>query len=248
MDTALTARSLHRTAVRRALRAAASGEVLADIDLTAASPAFAAVSGCGPLSASSSTSADGFTKVAASHTVGSSASQIVTTFDSETYEIGTPSGDFGTPTQVTVYAPTDLSAIGGLAGVETVFSNPTTNNALSGVTLKTPVDVVVKASGISKGDVVEVFNGGSYSPFAGTYSMNSGSATIELTCDPTDAVVSPAQAAAPTSSAQSPAAPSATSAHTGKPFRGEEFATGVAGAAGLAVSGAAASLRRRVSA
>lgn len=222
-------------------RAATVGAVLALVGLTGASPAFAAGSGYGPPGPASSTSAGGFTAVVASQTVNSSASTITATFDGEKYEISIPAGDFSTPTQVTVYAPTNLGSIGGLAGIEVVFSNPATGATLPGTTLNIPIDVVVSSSSISKGDVVEVFNGSSFVPYTGTYSTSSGSANIEMTSDPTFAVVPPPTSVTPASST----VPAATSVHTGKPFLGEELAAGVAGILGLTAIGAALGIRRR---
>lgn len=244
----MPAKSIRQTLNRLGLRTAAAGAVLTVVGLASASTAFAAGSGYGPPGPSSSTSGGGFTAVAASQTVTSSASQITTTFNGETYRISIPAGDFSTPTQVTVYAPTDLAAVGGLAGIEIVFSNPTTGAALSATTLKTPIGVVVSSSNITKGDVVEVFNGTTYVTYTGTYSTSSGAATIEVTSDPTFVVVPPPKAAVPASSSQPSSVPAATSVHTGKPFLGEELAAGAAGAAGLAAIGAAFGLRRRRSA
>lgn len=229
---------------RLGYRAAAAGAILAFAGFAGASPAFAAGSGYGPPGPASSTSAGGFTAVAASETVSSAASQITATFDGETYRISIPAGDFSTATQVTVYAPTDLSAIGGLAGIEVVFSDPATGQALAGTVLKTPIDVVVSSSPISKGDVVEVFNGSTFVAYTGTYSVSSGSATIEMTSDPTFAVVPPTKSAVPATST----VPAATSVHTGKPFLGEELAAGVAAMVGLAAIGVAVGILRRRSA
>lgn len=243
-ETAATVRSVRHTAIRRCLGAAAAGAVLAAVGLVGASPAFAAGSGYGPPSSTSSTSAGGFTAVAASQTVNSSGAKITATFGGETYVISIPAGDFTAPTQVTVYAPTDLGSIGASAGIEVVFSDPATGKSLSGTTLKTPIDVVVSSSAITKGDVVEVFNGSSFVDYTGTYSTSTGSANIEVTSDPTFAVVPPPKAAVPVTAT----VPAATTVHTGKPFLGEELVAGAAGVLGLAAIGTAFGVRRRRSA
>jgi hypothetical protein len=228
----MSAKSFRHSLGRLALRTAGAGAVLALVSLASASSASAA--GYGPPGPTASSSAGGFTAVAASKTVSSSASKITTTFDGETYLISIPAGDFSTATQVTIYAPTDLSSIGGLAGIEVVFSNPVTGKTLSGTTFAHPIVVVVSSSSISKGDVVDVFNGSSYVAYTGTYSTSSGSATIDVTSDPTFAVVPSPKVL-----------PGATGVHTGEPFLGEELAAGVAGILGLAAIGLAFGLRRR---
>ncbi len=182
--------------------------------------------------------------VAASQTIGTSGGRITAAAQGETYVISVPAGDFTAPTQVTVYAPTDLSAIKAIAGIEIVFSDPSTGAPLPGTTLPTPITVAVNAPDVAKGDVVEVFNGTGFVTYAGSYTTTAGSATIEMTADPTFAVAPPAQAAAP----GSPSVPGATSIDTGEPFLGEEIVAGAAAAAGLVAVGAALSLRRRRSA
>jgi hypothetical protein len=240
-------KSILSTLRRLGFRTAAAAAVLAVAGLAGASPAFAAGSGYGPPGPSSSTSAGGFTTVAASQTVTSSGSKIVASSNGEKYAISVPAGVFTTPTQVTVYAPTNLGSIGGLAGIEVVFSDPATGKSLSGATLKTPIDVIVSSSSIAKGDVVEVFNGSSFVDYTGTYSTATDSANIEVTSDPTFALVPPPKTTVPASS-QSSTVPGATTVHTGKPFFGEELAAGAAGILGLAAIGTAVGVRRRRSA
>ncbi|MDA8062709.1 MAG: hypothetical protein M0T80_09845, partial [Actinomycetota bacterium] len=211
--------------------------------------AFAAGSGYGPPGASSSPSAGGFTKVVASTTAVPAASSLSGSYGGSKFALSIPSGDFTTPTQVTAYAPTNLSSVRGVAGIEIVFSNPATGSRLTGTSLLKPITVVLSGAGIVKGDVVEVYNGTRYVAYTGSYSTSTGSVSITIDADPTFVVVPPPRTTVPpvtvAKAAVPPNVPGATSVHTGKPFLGEELAAGAAAATGLAAIAAALGIRRQ---
>jgi len=233
-----------RTLRRLGLRAAAVGGALGIAGLAGASPAFAAGSGYGPSVNPTAPSGGGFSTVVLSKTVLTSGGSFSASSDGNTYSFKVSPGTFGVPVQVSLDAPTDISAIHGVAGVEVSFFSQS-GIPLPSEKLTKPIVVTISDSSIKSADLVEIFENGHFVAYTGPAQVSTGSAEISLTSDPVFAVV-PGPAKAVATSTTPPATstvPGATTAHTGKPFFAEGL--GAAAAALLGAGGLVEVLRRR---
>lgn len=242
--------------MRLGAKSTAVAATLAVLGAASATSAFAAGTGYGPSINPGTPAGGGFSQVVLSKTVPTSGGTFTATSKGDTYSFNTLPGTFQVPVQVTVEAPTDISAVHGVAGVEIGFYS-TSGIPLPPASLAKPITVTVVNPAIKAGDAVEMFEGGKYVAYTGRASVANGSAAISVTSDPVFAIVPPpaktttvpaASTSTPsTPSSSTPAAskvvPGATSAHTGKPFLGEELAAGVAALIGA--GGLAEALRRR---
>lgn len=237
---------------RLGAKTAAAATTLAVLGVATASSAFAAGSGYGPGVNPGSPAGGGFSTVVMSKTVPASGGTFSTTSGGDTYSFNVAPGTFAVPVQVTIEAPTDISAVHGVAGVEVLFDSKA-GIPLPPASLSHPVTVTVASPAIKAGDKVDIYSNGRYVPYTGRAVVANGSATISLTSDPVFTVVpGPSETAVPTStstSSNTPGAattssntPGATNAHTGKPFLGEELA---AGAAALIGAGGVFEITRR---
>lgn len=239
--------------MRLGAKSTAVAATLAVLGAASATSAFAAGTGYGPSINPGTPAGGGFSQVVLSKTVPTSGGTFTATSKGDTYSFNTLPGTFQVPVQVTVEAPTDISAVHGVAGVEIGFYS-TSGIPLPPASLAKPITVTVVNPAIKSGDLVEMFEGGHYVAYTGRTSVANGSAAISVTSDPVFAIVPPpaktttvpaASTSTPSSStpAASTSVPGATSAHTGKPFLGEELAAGVAALIGA--GGLAEALRRR---
>lgn len=244
-------RSAPRTLRRLGMRAVAVGGALGIAGLAAATPAFAAGTGYGPAVNPTAPSGGGFSTVVLSKTVPTSGGSFSASSGGNTYSFKVTPGTFGVPVQVSVDAPTDISAVHGVAGVAVNFYSPN-GIPLPPEKLTKPIVVTISSPSIKSGDQVEIFSGGHFVAYTGPAQVSNGSAAISLTSDPVFAVVpGPAKAVAtsttpPATSTATPATSTvsgATTAHTGKPFFAEEL--GAATAALLGAGGVVEILRRR---
>lgn len=224
-------------------RALAAAGVVAAVGVAGAGSAFAAGAGYGPAGPPSAPTLGGFTAVAASKTITPAGGTIAVTYHGETYDVAVPAGDFTSPTQVTLYAPTNLAGAHAVAGLSVNFTTPANGKTTTPAPLAHPITVTISAGAIAAGDVVEVFNGSAFVTYSGPATVSGGKATVEVTSDPTFAVAAPPTAPA---TQVPPTVPGATSVHTGKAFGAEELGAGILAAAGAAaVAGGVAARRRR---
>ena len=134
-----------------------------------------------------------------------------------------PPGDFATPVQVTISAPSSPPAAGAVTAFAVAF-------ALNGEdvtgSLAAPVVFTIEDPTIRAGDEVDIWSGTAWSPYPDA-EVASGKAVITVTSDPTFAIF-----------AASATLPAATTATTGLPVAtmgAAADAMGLAGAGGLLV-------------
>jgi len=210
-----------RRKMRSIARAAvAAGAAVVGVSLVP-SVAWAATGGYGSSGTSSTpTAPGGFTSVVASQIVGSGGATVSGAVGSAEVSVDVPSGTFSTPVDVTLTAPSDLSAIPNAiaAFAVSIASNGT---PVSGTF--SPITVTVKDSSIAVGDTVDYWNGTSFVPYSNA-SVSAGEVTITVTSDPTFALMPPAST--------SGTVPQATTPHTGIPVDGIALAVAAALASG----------------
>lgn len=212
--------------------------------LISAGPAFAAGGGYGPVPPPPAGVPGGFSQVASSQAIGSSGGTMTASSGNQAFKLEIPAGTFSAPTQVTLYTPTDLSAMNGVAGLDIEFSDPSTGASVS-QTLTHPITVTIQDPAIQAGYQLEIFSGGKFVPYS-QGNVTSGHAVITITQDPVFAILPPSTASTggSTPSSGSPSTvPGATTVQTGKPFFGELIAAALlvgGGTTGISM------IRRRV--
>lgn len=206
-------RSIARAAV-------AAGVAVVGVSLVP-SVAWAATGGYGSSGTSSTPAAPGgFTSVVASQMVGSAGGTVSGAVGSADVSVDVPSGAFSSPVDLTLTAPTDLSAV-PQAIAAFAISISSNGTPVSGTF--SPVTVTVKSSSIAVGDTVDYWNGTSFVPYSDA-TVSAGQVTITMTSDPTFALIPPA--------ATSGTVPQATTPHTGIPVEGIALAAMAALASG----------------
>jgi hypothetical protein len=166
--------------------------------------ASAAGTGYGPGSRSGSTPPGGFTTTVTSTTVAPSGGKVAAAYDGEKLLLVIPAGDFTTPVQVTVTAPTLSQIPRAVVAFDLTFV--VDGKSLAG-SLSRPVTFTITSSSIQAKDVVDVWSGSAWVPYAGA-TLKTGSAKITVTSDPAFAVLT------------STTVPASTTATTGFPVLG----------------------------
>jgi hypothetical protein len=202
--------------------------------------AFAAGSGYGPPSNGAPTQVPGgYTVIVASGTISSKGGTVAGSYEGEQLNVSIAANSVSVPVQVTLYAPTNLSLVHGVAGASVQITNPITGVPISSSKeVKTlassvkvaPFTLTISSSKITSVDQIDVYNGGKF-VLSSTGHVSSGVATAQLNTSETF-VVLPSTSSSTIAPLPS-VVPGATSVHTGKPFLGEEILGGVFGLFGL---------------